>query len=159
MKRTKSSILPWLRSQNVRKKNINQLCIIHGQIQCLQIPIDHYYTEPELILMDHNEEKSSQTVDLFSMLNSNNEVRNKLIFFLHTSNFMCFFPKSRLFLVEGETGMGKTLLATRIAGAWAARQNLQKFPILIFVTLGDFHGSIQQYVREELLPSYFKSEK
>ena len=55
--------------------------------------------------------------------------------------------------------MGKTLLTTKLADEWACGLNLQQFQILILITLRDFKGSLQQYVREELLPSYFEQEK
>ncbi|KAB7503969.1 NLR family CARD domain-containing protein 4 [Armadillidium nasatum] len=112
-KRTRSSPLPWHRGKQ-------------------------YYTEPQIFAVDKFGHRTSETVDLISILNSNTETR---------------------FLVEGEAGIGKTLLATKIAQEWANGTHLQQFQIVLFITLGDFKGSLQQYVREELLPSYFETEK
>ena len=69
-----------------------------------------------------------------------------------------FIFQTRL-LVEGEAGMGKTFLATKLAEEWANGTHLQKFHLLFLVTLGDLLGSLQQYIMDELLPSYYEQEK
>ncbi|KAG0723420.1 NLR family CARD domain-containing protein 4 [Chionoecetes opilio] len=62
------------------------------------------------------------------------------------------------YLVEGEPGMGKTLLALKLAIDWANKKSLQEFKFVFLIFLRDFKGSLEQYVREELLPSHFQEK-
>ena len=55
-------------------------------------------------------------------------------------------------MVEGEPGMGKTLLALKLAVDWAQEKALQKYKLVFLVLLRDFRGSLEQYIKEELLP-------
>ena len=69
-----------------------------------------------------------------------------------------FWPLQTRYLVEGEPGMGKTLLALKLAIDWANKTSLQEFKFVFLIFLRDFKGSLEQYVKEELLPSHFKEK-
>lgn len=68
-------------------------------------------------------------------------------------------PVQTRYLVEGEAGMGKTLLAAHLAQDWAEERHLTQFGLLLLVSLGDFQGSLEQYILQEILPSYFDPEQ
>ena len=61
-------------------------------------------------------------------------------------------------MVEGEAGMGKTLLAAMLAQSWAEGNDpfLQQFKLVLLVSLADFENSIENYILENILPSYYE---
>lgn len=61
--------------------------------------------------------------------------------------------------MEGDAGMGKTLLAAHLAQDWAEGLKLAQFGLVLLVSLGDFQGSIEHYIQHDILPSYFDADK
>ena len=54
--------------------------------------------------------------------------------------------------------MGKTLLSLKLAQNWADKSHLQRFTILFVVYLTDFRGTIEDYIKKELVTSDFNEE-
>lgn len=101
------------------------------------IPMTEFYTSSRIIAVDKQGRQTSRSVDLMDKLVNEEETR---------------------YLVEGEPGMGKTLLALKLAIDWANKTSLQEFKFVFLIFLRDFKGSLEQYVREELLPSHFQEK-
>ncbi|KAK8730935.1 hypothetical protein OTU49_007709, partial [Cherax quadricarinatus] len=101
------------------------------------IPMTEFYTESRILAVDKQGRQTSQSVNLVRDLVQEEETR---------------------FLVEGEPGMGKTLLALKLAIDWAKKTSLQEFKFVFLIFLRDFKGNLEQYVREELLPSHFEDK-
>ncbi|XP_045592953.2 uncharacterized protein [Procambarus clarkii] len=101
------------------------------------IPMTEFYTESRILAVDKQGRQTSQCVNLVRDLVHEEETR---------------------FLVEGEPGMGKTLLALKLAIDWAKKISLQEFKFVFLIFLRDFKGSLEQYVKEELLPSHFEDK-
>ncbi|XP_042233865.1 uncharacterized protein LOC121874052 isoform X2 [Homarus americanus] len=102
------------------------------------IPMREFYTESRILAVDKQGKQTRQSVNLvYDLVHEKEETR---------------------FLVEGEPGMGKTLLALKLAIDWANKKNLQEFKFVFLIFLRDFKGSLEQYVKEELLPSHFEEK-
>lgn len=98
------------------------------------IPMNEFYTNSRILAVDKQGKQTSQAVDLVKDLINEEETK---------------------FLVEGEPGMGKTLLALKMAIDWANEKSLQQIKFVFLIFLRDFKGSLEQYIKEELLPSGF----
>ncbi|XP_071522750.1 uncharacterized protein [Panulirus ornatus] len=102
------------------------------------IPLEDFYTECRILAVDKQGRPTRQRVNLVhDLVQEEEETR---------------------FLVEGEPGMGKTLLALKLAVDWANKKTLQEFKFVFLIFLRDFKGSLEQYVKEELLPSHFEEK-
>lgn len=64
------------------------------------------------------------------------------------------------YVVEGEAGMGKTRLASKLAHSWAEGKDerMQQFQLVLLVQLADFHKDLESYIMEKLMPSYSDKE-
>ncbi|KAK7078291.1 hypothetical protein SK128_013091, partial [Halocaridina rubra] len=97
------------------------------------IHMDEFYIEPRILEVDKQGKQMRQTVDLVQMLTQDNEETR--------------------FLVEGELGMGKTLLAHKLAIDWANKMSLGEFKFVFLILMRDFKESLEKYIRGELLSS------
>ncbi|ROT76952.1 hypothetical protein C7M84_004419 [Penaeus vannamei] len=103
--------------------------------------MNEFYTNSRILAVDKQGKQTSQAVDLVKDL-INEESQGSLTILTK-------------FLVEGEPGMGKTLLALKMAIDWANEKSLQQIKFVFLIFLRDFKGSLEQYIKEELLPSGF----
>ncbi|XP_068234832.1 uncharacterized protein [Palaemon carinicauda] len=91
-----------------------------------------FYTESRILAVDRQGKQTRQTVNLVKTLVQDDENR---------------------FILEGEPGMGKTLLACKLAIDWANKKSLQKFKFVFLIFLRDFKDRLEDHVKEELLSS------
>ncbi|XP_076047678.1 uncharacterized protein LOC143029123 isoform X2 [Oratosquilla oratoria] len=98
--------------------------------------IEDFYTEPQL----YNTHSPWQTVDIIEELEQEDE-----------------YPLQQThILVEGEAGMGKTLLATKLALDWAAGKKLQRFTLVFLIFLKDFSGQLKEYLKDNYMVDKFE---
>ena len=57
--------------------------------------------------------------------------------------------------------MGKSVLSNRIAKSWTDGNDKLNamFDLVLLVSLADYRGSIENFIQNDLLPSYFGDEK
>ncbi|CAL4067065.1 unnamed protein product, partial [Meganyctiphanes norvegica] len=113
--------------------NVRRIALLPWLEGFQSFPLEDLFIEPLVTHISNG--RAAQDVDLIKTL-QNPSQENRLV-------------------LEGEPGMGKTLLAMKLTLDWAKRTHLKNFKFVFHIRLGDFNGELKQYVKEELLPTYY----
>ncbi|KAF2356598.1 P-loop containing nucleoside triphosphate hydrolase [Trinorchestia longiramus] len=136
---TEDAVLEFQEILRQRYRQRSRSPLLPWHLDRMVAPLEDYYLEPRIFSVDRRGLPTTSAVDLSELLRTADQETH--------------------FLVEGEAGMGKTLLSAHLAQEWAEDGALGHFRLVLLITLSDYQGSIEQYIQHEILPSYFDPEK